>query len=913
MNKIALELKSIIILIVLCCGTGDLEATTYNIAPLAKLEASSESNGYPVSGLVDGYSRIMDMKEWRSSSTETFWGQIDYPSVKFEWDRPYLVNRIILYDRPTPDSHIAGATIYFSDSTKIYVHAIDNGGMPKVIDFDTKKVDWIKVEVTDADGVNVGFSEVEVYTAIEGTDDFVGKVNPYIETALGRFFFFVTGSRPFGMISSAPMTRNKNQFGGGYNYNSMEILGFPQLHDWMNGGVDMMPTTGDVITSHGEQGWKSSFTHDGEIVRPGYHKLFLEDYGMWVEQTATDRVSMYRFTYSDTFDNADVLFNLGGYLSTVTMVNSQVEKLSDTEIGGSFYTVGRLWGGPDSVKIHFVAQFDKPMLSMDSWEGPSYSKDVSHFQSRNLPKTPQYDTPRTYYDAETAGVRAHFKAMVGDSLKVKIAVSYVSVENARENMNAECPHWDFNKVHAESRDVWNEWMGRIVVKGGTPSQQEKFYTDLWHVLLGRHMIDDFNGDYPDYTEGRLDGKFTRDLCFKKRTLPKDENGKVKFHMYNSDAFWLSQWNLNVLWGLAWPEVLDDFAACLVQYAENGGLLPRGPNLGGYSYIMSSCPATNLITSAYQKGMLTKVSSELAYRKMVENHRGGGMIGSKEQIDAYEKLGYIPKNAGWTVEAAFQDWALSQMAEKMGKKRNAAYYKKRSSGWEKLYNPQFKLLMPKNEDGTWMHDDPLSGSGWIEANAWQGTWGISHGLDRLADLMGGRDSMAYRLNYAFEQSDKDDFIHGYTQGYVSYANQPGCSNAHVFNRIGRGDLAQYWVRRVNEQTFGGCTPDRGYGGHDEDQGQMGGVSALMSIGLFSVDGTCSSDPVYDITSPVFDEVVIKLSDKYYTGKEFKIRTENNSKENYRILDCRLNGKPVDDFILKHSDFAKGGVLDLKLGK
>ena len=225
----------------------------------------------------------------------------------------------------------------------------------------------------------------------------------------------------------------------------------------------------------------------------------------------------------------------------------------------------------------------------------------------------------------------------------------------------------------------------------------------------------------------------------------------------------------------------------------------------------------------------------------------------------------------------------------------------------------KLLLPKKENGEWMHENPLSGAGWIEANAWQGTWSVSHGLNRLAELMGGEDVMAEHLNYAFEQSAKDDFVHGYTEGYISYANQPGCSNAHVFNRIGRSDLTQYWVRRVNEQAYGGTTPDRGYGGHDEDQGQMGGVSALMSIGLFSVTGTCSIDPVYDITSPVFDEVVIKLSDKYYEGKEFIIRTENNSAGNYKIQDCLLNGKPLDKCILRHADFAKGGVLDLKLGR
>lgn len=902
-------MKKIISTVSLCLLSFFAVATTYNIAPLATLKSSSNIEGYDVSKITDGFSRIHDKNEWRSTSMQTFWGYIDYPWVDMRWDEKKSINRVILYDRATTDSHIAAVTLHFSDSTRVFVNSIENNGAPKVIDFDTKQVDWIKVEVTDADGVNVGFSEIEVYESANGTDDFTAKVDPYIESARGRYFFFVTGSLPFGMISSAPLTRNKNQYGGGYNYNSREILGFPQIHDWMISGVTLMPVTGKVSTENGEQSWKSEFSHDGEIVRPGYHKLFLDSYDMWVEQSATDRVSMYKYTYCNDYPDADVLLNLGGYVSTSTMVNACVEKYSDTEIAGYVYSIGRLWGGPDSVKIYFTVKFDKPMQGMDSWSDKATEKNVTSLKS-SLKSTPRSEG-MSYHDAPSTGVKARFSATKGDSLKVKVAISYVSIDNARQNMEVECDHWDFGKVCADSRDIWNEYLGRIAVKGGTEEQQIKFYTDLWHALLGRHKIDDINGEYPDYTEGERRGSHTINAVFKKRELPRSENGEVKFHMYNSDAFWLTQWNLNVLWGLAWPEVLDDFAASLVEYAENGKLLPRGPNVGGYSYIMTTCPATNLITSAFQKGVLTKTDPETAYQKMVYNHKGGGMIGTVSEVDCYEKNGYMPDNAGTTIEAAFQDWALSQMAIKMGKKRDAAFYLKRSEGWENLYNDNLKLIMPKTEKGEWLHNDPLSGSGWVEANAWQATWSVSHGLNRLAEMMGGVDTFASKLNYAFEQSVNQDFVFGYSSGYVSYANQPGCSNAHVFNRIGRGDLAQYWVRRVNEQAYGGVTPDRGYGGHDEDQGQMGGVSALMSIGMFSVTGTCSTDPVYDITSPVFDEITIKLSDKYYSGKEFVIKTYNNSKENYKISECLLNGKKLDNFLLRHEDFAKGGVLDIKL--
>ena len=182
----------------------------------------------------------------------------------------------------------------------------------------------------------------------------------------------------------------------------------------------------------------------------------------------------------------------------------------------------------------------------------------------------------TYWDAPSSGIKARFTAKTGEQICVKVAISYTSIANARLNMEMDCNHWDFDAVHQQSQKEWNDYLGKIAVKGGTKDQQIKFYTDLWHVLLGRHKIDDYSGDYPDYTQGEQQGKHTVNAVFKKRTLPKDANGKVKFHMYNSDAFWLSQWNLNVLWGLAWPEVLDDFSACLVQYAENGGIVMRKP-------------------------------------------------------------------------------------------------------------------------------------------------------------------------------------------------------------------------------------------------------------------------------------------------------------------------------------------------
>ena len=901
----------IILLFIFIVFCGSVQAGPYNIAPLAKVTASAGDNADAV---VDGIIGVDGIGEWNSQSTVHVWGGYGRPWIQLTWDTPQSVNRVILYDRPSLKSHLAAGMLLFDDGSEVHVSTIPNEGKAKVVDFPARKTKWIRFQVTDADGTGIGLSEIEVYPSPQDYSDYVSKVDPYIETERCRYFFFTTGSRPFGMISSAPLTRNKNQYGGGYNYNSMEILGFPQLHCWMLAGVNFMPTTGNIDPTAGEQGWKSKYSHDGELVQPGYHRVFLDDYKIWVEQTCTDRVGFYRLRYTEDALSY-LLVNLGGYLANITMTDAKVNRVSDTEIEGSFNTMGRQWGGPDNARIYFVMRVDKPFDTLMAWNGSQVLNDINQFQGSKEART-KIPNQRSYYDAPSAGVAVKYQVKKGDVIQVKFAVSYTNIENARNNMNTECDHWNFDQTLADARQEWNQWLGRIEVEGGTDEQQIKFYTDLWHVLLGRHKIDDTSGDYPDYTHNKREGRpaFTTNTTLKIRTLPKDNKGQTMFHMYNSDSFWLTQWNLNVLWGLGWPEVLDDFAACMVQYAENGELIPRGPNMGAYSFIMTACPVTNLITCAYQKGMLTKISHEKAYKALVNNHNAGGMMGyemygtpNDYALQFYIKNGYWPGNAGVTLEMAFQDWALSQMAAKMGKKKDAAYYLQRSQGWEKLFHPGLKLIMPKDAGGKWLHETPTNGAGWVEGNAWHGTWSVSHDIPGLAKLMGGYDVLCDQLNYAFEKGTENNF----TGIYINYSNQPGCSSAHVFNLAGKPWLSQFWVRKVQEKTFGETTTNRGYGGGDEDQGQMGGISALMSIGLFSVQGTCAQRPAYEITSPVFDKIVIHLNPAYYHGKTFEIKTNCNSKDNCYIQRAVLNGHTYHSLQIDHSELAKGGVLELWL--
>lgn len=870
----------------------------YNIASKAQVTASSfVSDEYSPQSIIDGIIGVDGKGEWASKGEINYWGQCKFPWVKLSWNEKHWINRIVLYDRVNEYDHIAAIVLEASNGYSKSFHGIPNNGTPFVIDLPSMEVEWLNFRVIDGDGKDLGFSEIEVFPSPEGYEDWVSWVNPFVETIPTRFFYFITGNQPYGMIGAAPITRNKNQGGGGYNYNSTQILGFGQLHCWMQSGLNIMPTAGQVDPRKGMLEWLSTFNHDSEIAQPGFHRLFLDKYKMWVEQTATDRASFYRFRFTQNGD-AGIILGLGGKLGSVVMKDYQAQVVSATEIAGSFTTTDRLWGGPQNAKVYFVVRFDTPFDTVKAWDGDVWLNN------------------NEIYMGENGGVLLKYSNVkAGETLQLKAAVSFTSIENARNNMNQSCSSWDFDKVRKESQTEWNEWLGKIEVKGGRNDQKIKFYTNLWHVLLGRHKINDYSGDYPDLTQGtksltgrRAEFKYIAD--YKIKTLPKDSSGQVKYNMYNSDAFWGSQWNLNILWGLVYPQVLDDFSASLIQYASNGGLLPRGPSMGGYSYIMNGCPATLLITSAYQRSITKKWNVIEGYNAMQRNHRKGGMQSMEVPgtVDFYEKHGYVPERAGFTIQWAFEDWALSQMAKKLGKRKTADFFGNRSLGWRTLFHPQIKLIMPKDEAGCWISTNPLDGKGFVESSSWQASFGVSHDIKGLAALMGGNDSLAKKLDYAFEMSRKSDFRHS----YVDYSNQPGLSSGHVFSHVGQPWKTQYWIRQVCEHTYAGITPELGYGGMDEDQGQMGALHALMQIGLFSITGCTSINPAYEITSPVFDEVIIHLNSDYYSGRTFRIKAYSNSSKNCYIQKAKLNGVCYNSFVIPHEKLVQGGVLELWLG-
>lgn len=743
---------------------------------------------------------------------------------------------------------------------------------------------------------------------------YVDLVNPLIDSHKSRWFYFNSACRPFGMVSLSPDTDTAQSWGSGYLYDSEYIRCFSHIHNWQMSGVAVMPTVGNK-GNLGMDDYQSKFSHDDEVVKVGYHRVKLIDYDITAELTSTTRVGFHRYTFPKS-DESYVIFDSGAYLAHGATLYSEVWQISDTEIAG-WEVMGNTMRRPKDTPVYFYAQVSKPIESIVTWR-----------ENELIRKIDDRLTDPLRASGKDAGMALKFSTSDGEQVMVKVAISYVSVDQARKNMLAECDDWNFEAVKEASFQDWNNWLSRIEVEGGSQEQQVKLYSDLWHSLLGRRIVSDVSGTYLDMT-----GDTPRI-----GQIPLDTDGRPKYNHHNFDAWWGSHWSLDILWTMAYPEMMDAFTNTMVDMYNNGGLLPRGPAGGNYTYVMIGDPSTSFIASAYNKG-IRNYDAEKAYEGLRKNAFQGGIrdhAGYEHDVNAksggmayYEERGYVPEDlpnvsgmhttgASMTLEYAYQDWCLAQMAKAMGKIDDYELFMKRSKNYANVWNPEIGYMHARNLDGSWQEGfDPLSLSeenGFCESNSAIYSHYVPHDMKGLIELYGGAKKYIAKLNSSFEKSEPYGFLRNREvpdNNWTDYGNQPGTGMAHLFNYAGAPWLTQKWVRKV-KAAYGGITPYDGYF-DDEDQGQMGALGVLLGIGLFEVDGGCAEKPFYEITSPIFDKVTIHLDKRYYAGDKFEIITQNNSDENVYIQSAKLNGQKWDKCWFYHDIFAKGGTLEIELGR
>ncbi len=739
----------------------------------------------------------------------------------------------------------------------------------------------------------------------------VDLVEPLVDAANSRWFFFNSATRPFGMVNLSPDMVINGAWNSGYRYNQDTIRCFSHVHAWQLSAIPVLPTTGDFKGHLGSNKYGSKYTHEKETVKAGYHQVYLEDYDIDAELTATTRVGFHRYTFPEA-EQSHIHVDFSTFLGPNDTDSGYAKKINNREIAG-YALMGPTRRRPKATYVYYVIQFDKDFENFGTWQAGQLQEGSE-------------------IEGEKTGAYVSFSTKDKEQRLMKVGISYVSTEQARLNIQTELAHWDFDKTVTATQTEWNNWLSKIEIEGGTETEQRRFYTDLWHALQGRRILSDVNGKYCDMTGDKP----------RIGQIPLDDKGQPTFNHYNSDSFWGAQWTLNTLWHLVYPKVSEEFVNSMLLMYEDGGLIPRGPSGGNYTYVMTGASSTPFIVSAYMKG-IRGFDVEKAYEGLLKNHSENGIMAKAGYehntftgggISYYLSKGYIPHplgdksrgyhrdGSGQTLENAYQDWTLGQMAKALGNDKDYAIYNKRGQNYRNIWNEELGWMWVKNRDGNWEKDVDILryDNGWVEANAAQSTWFVPQDVDGLIELIGGKKAFVEKLNNTFEIAQKHDFTSAKSHDkgeqaknrrkYLNYGNQPSMQTAYLFNYADAPHLTQYWSRQVIDKVYSGISPDYGYSG-DEDQGLMGSLSVIMKMGLFSMKGGTAIEPTYDLGSPIFNKITIHLDKKYYPGGQFVIEANNNSSENLYVKSAVLNGDALAKPFFYHKDLVKGGKLVLDM--
>ncbi|MEZ4994940.1 MAG: GH92 family glycosyl hydrolase [Saprospiraceae bacterium] len=745
----------------------------------------------------------------------------------------------------------------------------------------------------------------------------VQYINPQIGSVHGRWFFYTPAARPFGMAKLAPHTNAYNSQGGwgptGYDDRHASIEGFGHFHEFQIGGLVMMPTTGPVQTLPGtledpDSGYRSRFDKESEQAEAGYYRVLLKDYGIEAELTATPRVGYHRYTFPAT-ETANLILDIGhqqGESSNVTQAYAKL--VGEQEIEGFIETYPEYvkFCDPEKrVKMYFVLRLSKVPKAVSAFVDTVLQAGVSQTDDINN------------------GLVLHYTMEEGETLEIQSGLSHTSIANARLNLQTEAADRTFDEVRKDATDAWNEQLNRIQVEGGQEEDRIKFYTGLYHALLGRGLASDVNGQYP-----MVDGRIGQ--------VPLDEAGKPTYQHYNTDGMWGGFWNLSQLWALAYPEYFSEYLQSNIDFYKDRGWLHDGAANGVFTNGVQTNFQGLLLASAYNVG-IRDFDLETAYEAALKNelhYRGRNLGNGKYDLSYFVLDHYVPYkdtvlSNGWvfnfgsshTLEYCFSSYAVAQWAQQRDDLASYNKLMQQAGYYKNLFDPDTRFIRPKLEDGTFISNfDPMKAwDGFQEGNAYQFTWFVPHDPAGLIDLI-GLDLFNQRLENMFADARKSMFgggseeIHSFSgiEKLYNHGNQPCLHNAWLFNYSGKPWLTQQWVRTICNE-FYGTEALHGYGvGQDEDQGQLGAWYVMAAMGLFDVQGHASARPSFQFGSPLFDKIKIQLDQDYYPGKELIIETVNQQPDHLYVQSVSWNGEPIENNWVYRDILMQGGTLQFQLG-
>ena len=702
-------------------------------------------------------------------------------------------------------------------------------------------------------------------------------VNPFIGT--GAIDGGLSGNNypgatsPFGMIQLSPDTSEAPNWGdaSGYDYNRNTIFGFSHTRLSGTGASDLIDIT-LMPTSSGRT--SSAFTHDEEKARPGYYQVMLKDENINAELTTTQRNGIHRYQYPAGKD-AEIILDMDHSADKGSwgrrIINSQIRILNDHAVEG--YRI--ITGWAKLRKIYFYMEFSSPILTSTLRDGGRVHENTAVINGTNLHGC------------------FRFGQLNGKPLTCKVALSSVSMENARQNMEQEAPHWDFDRYVAAADADWEKQLGKIEVKG-TEVQKEIFYTALYHTMIQPNTMSDVNGEYmaADYTT---------------RKVANNETHYTTFSLW--DTFRAS----HPLYTLLEPERVTDFVKSMIRQYEYYGYLPIWQLWGQDNYCMIGNHSIPVITDAILKGIPgidMEKAYEAVYSSSVTSH-------PNSPFEVWEKYGFMPENiqtqsVSITLEQAFDDWCVAQLAAKLNKDADYQRFHKRSEYYRNLFHPKTKFFQSKNDKGEWIEPfDPYQYGGngghpFTEGNAWQYFWYVPHNIQALMELTGGTKAFEQKLDTFFTSTYKSEQMNHNASGFVgqyAHGNEPSHHVAYLYNFAGQPWKTQKYVSHILNTLYNNTSS--GYAGND-DCGQMSAWYVFSAMGFYPVN---PADGRYIIGSPLLDECTLKLAG----NKEFRIRTIRKSPEDIYIQSVTLNGKKHKDFFITHQDIMNGGTMVFKMGK
>lgn len=695
--------------------------------------------------------------------------------------------------------------------------------------------------------------------------DYTQYVDPFIGAA-DNGHTFPGACRPFGMIQTSPVTGAVGwRYCSEYMYADSIIWGFTQTHLNGTGCMDLgdilvMPFTGERHRTW--DAYRSSFSKTSENATPGYYTVTLDQAKVKAELTATTHAALHRYTYEQA-DSASILIDLQhGPAWNEKQYHSQVNSCevnweNDSTLTG--HVNNKVWVDQD---YYFVMQFSHPV--------------IDHFE------LPMAETEK--------GKRlvASFNIQPGEEVLMKVALSTTGVEGAKANMAAEVPGWDFEGIRTAAKADWNSYLSRIEVEG-TDEEKTNFYTSFYHALIQPNEISDVDGRYRNAADSVVNatgGKF-----------------------YSTFSLWDTYRAAHPFYTLMVPERVDGFINSLVDQAEVQGYLPIWGLWGKENFCMVANHGVSVVAEAYAKGF-RGFDAERAFNAIKQTQTVSHPL--KSNWENYMKYGYFPtdlteaESVSSTLESVYDDYAAADMAKRMGKTEDAAYFARRADFYKNLFDSSTQFMRPKKSDGTWKspfnpsqigHAESVGGD-YTEGNAWQYTWHVQHDVPGLIALFGGEEAFLNKLDSLFTlklettQADVTGLI-----GQYAHGNEPSHHVTYLYALAGRPERTQELIREIFDTQY--SPKPNGLCGND-DCGQMSAWYMFSAMGFYPVNPVSGE---YVFGAPQLPEFVLHLAD----GKTFTIKAEGLSEANKYVKSITLNGEPYTKNFISHADIVKGGTL------